>query len=517
MQLSTELSFIGNKAYDAVQHQYVPFATESDAMMASLVLTHQIALPILDIVFSIFKNPRFDVNQITFRDVDDVLEQAEENRLLRRRSAVTQKQFVATRRNSGYSGGNIPHFIIEEVADIFAAEREKVLHTYRDAHLSILMDSRRRGLDRDLKTMSLVHRSWTFTAQKSLGRIFFAKNPSAPVMRNALQTPVFGPWTREILFYYYRADDSLYPEQTFRLMERFLYRSENVRSLCIGADGDGIQHWVDTVVGRLQNFHRLEELRLRSTKKALTLLDPLIDVFAGLTHLRHLELGNYRVQKYVQGDASGGVRVPPSLRSMSLVMRTLTSLKQLASLFVFDDDAFLESLSIIPDSHYINVQLLQSERLNVILRRLQRLHLAGSENQARWIIPQCPALRELTLDLQLVTSRDLLEILPQSLEILQINFECTRQAPAVEQEWAFWDDAFYNFLSTRRCPNLLQLTVEPLWCLMGKLKLYAMDRDISGGARCKLTRAQSYCRSHGIDLQLGGFAFPPLNKKTNHL
>lgn len=71
-------------------------------------------------------------------------------------------------------------------------------------------------LDRDLSAMSLVCRSWSWPAQRALGRVFCLCYRGGKAVKNALRTPVFGAWTREIILLQDGDSDEGHDDREFR-------------------------------------------------------------------------------------------------------------------------------------------------------------------------------------------------------------------------------------------------------------------------------------------------------------
>lgn len=110
---------MGNLAFDRRSNRYIAFDTETDAMLASLVLAYRLAPPILELILAIVRRPSFRPSDITISKPGDILERIRES--------------VPTR--SSQSPANrmtIPRVVFEHVVEIFQAERAAKCHACRD-------------------------------------------------------------------------------------------------------------------------------------------------------------------------------------------------------------------------------------------------------------------------------------------------------------------------------------------------------------------------------------------------
>lgn len=142
-------------ARDAIDQMDIPFTTEADALVSSLVLKHRIPTATLDLVLSILRNPSFDLAQLTLQKATDILKTV----------AEVHNQETETRSTRGHIPDSFPQVILEQVLDVLAAERRDALRGLPRAKSGDEAADR----DKELRTMSLVCRAWTSPAQRALG------------------------------------------------------------------------------------------------------------------------------------------------------------------------------------------------------------------------------------------------------------------------------------------------------------------------------------------------------------
>lgn len=123
----------------------------------------------------------------------------------------------------------------------------------------------------DLATLSLVHPSWTWSAQKAMGRhpavAFFRKTSLRPVR---VSSPLFGWWTTELSLYIFRGKVHQYVGGSYlgnQLVNRttmvacLLRRTPNIRSLLVQFPlTAGLGKSVDTVLQDVCNLKHLRQL-----------------------------------------------------------------------------------------------------------------------------------------------------------------------------------------------------------------------------------------------------------------
>ena len=164
-------------AFDRNAQEYIPFRTETDAMLASLMLAYRLASPVLSVVLALVRHPNFNPSDITITKPEDVWAHVAEH------AASKQPQRVSCFPTV------FPSVVLHEVLGILHEERRTALHAYRDTdvpqfgplqlgkvlltefsvNITLIMS----GLqtDRVLRNVSLVCKDWRQPAQRTLGKI----------------------------------------------------------------------------------------------------------------------------------------------------------------------------------------------------------------------------------------------------------------------------------------------------------------------------------------------------------
>ena len=173
----TRLPFKGCLAFNRNAQEYIPFGTETDAMLASLMLAYRLASPVLAVVLALVRHPNFNPADITLSNPEDVWARVAEH------DAEKRSQKVACFPHA------FPRVILSEVVDILGEERGAELYVQRDTDgpqmgfieyekveaCSLSLWCFRSLIpcqtDRDLRSVSLVCKDWTQPAQRTLGKI----------------------------------------------------------------------------------------------------------------------------------------------------------------------------------------------------------------------------------------------------------------------------------------------------------------------------------------------------------
>lgn len=169
-------------------------------MLASLQTFHEVPYELLDLLMTMINHQVFDSKQVTLKNSAGVIQHIEEARLEERVAMVQRRSTVEASGDVITEQPRFPEFILLEVLDIFHAEREAALEKVcaldwgKSAYTSQYLDIQA-GAVRVFASISLVHRSWTFLAQKQLDRILYIDGVS---WQDDLRFPhpaLFGPWT----------------------------------------------------------------------------------------------------------------------------------------------------------------------------------------------------------------------------------------------------------------------------------------------------------------------------------
>lgn len=209
----------------------IPFPTPSDALFAAFVLKYtNMTMELFDDLFTLFNHPEFRSETLEMKRIEDILGHISEKRrsIARDRGAERNEAAVCRQPNDTNRNG-VPSLIIELVAENVESDRTPfhriLLQTYREC-----------DGDRLLRTMCLVHRSWTDAAQRYLRRRIFASGRAG--IYSLLQSPQLGPWVRDLSI---RTHISFPPLEDFqpgtsyfntpRLITEILHKCPNVTNL----------------------------------------------------------------------------------------------------------------------------------------------------------------------------------------------------------------------------------------------------------------------------------------------
>lgn len=113
--------FVGKSAFDKMAQENISFSTRSDAMIASLLLFHDIPFHAMNLFLDIIKHPDFDPSEVSFNNSADVIQAAEKTRIENRLVAVQKRSNFNEKGETTQT--KFPQFILDEVIDIFKEER----------------------------------------------------------------------------------------------------------------------------------------------------------------------------------------------------------------------------------------------------------------------------------------------------------------------------------------------------------------------------------------------------------
>lgn len=424
MSYAFDQPFIDSQAFVRKTKSYVTFPSQTDAMLASLQLFHNVPCRIMNLVFSVVTHPNFDSKQVTLLDSADVIDVVEKSRL-EERMAVVHKRSL---NSDGYAEqAGFPQFALDEVLDIIHAERMERLKTQFGETLDpreMFLYSMRIEEDTTLKAMSLVHRSWATPAQKALGRVLLIGRPieEMKVLRYPVRKSIFGPWTCAVAIQFYhpvmlKSDGSADFEYStdvhasdhqewFENLHGILVGFTNLKSLFIKSYTTLFTEWSNpTIREMIKRNKQLEEITLNAVHSVPFSLDPLIDIPGISKNLKTLNIQGAQFSDEAHEKAIQGPGFPClSNLTISRSYQTLEEDFMIFSLLSAQSSSCLKSLRIIdnkgrfqsskearnfPLSPYAN-----------ILKSLSVLYIHGSESTdewLEWIIPHCSSLESLTI------------------------------------------------------------------------------------------------------------------------
>lgn len=180
----------------------IPFVSQSDAHLAQLLLQHGLSRHHFNLILNTLRNPSFSIRDVTLRSASDIDEHVSEHRrnLAKKRSGGGLMKNGPSRQTDRKKTVSL---IFNLVLDFMLSEH---------AHFSYEADNppnesgvqanpyeaRHRSLCSDLKSMSLVHRTWTLPAQRALSRrvVLMTKRH----LRSFALSPACGTSVRELAY-----------------------------------------------------------------------------------------------------------------------------------------------------------------------------------------------------------------------------------------------------------------------------------------------------------------------------
>ncbi|KAL5492481.1 hypothetical protein ACEPAI_3928 [Sanghuangporus weigelae] len=448
----TRLPFKGSLAFDRNAQEYIPFRTETDAMLASLMLAYRLASPVLAVVLALVRHPSFNPADITLSRPEDVWARVAEH------SASKRPQRV-----SGFPAV-FPSVVLHEVLDILGEERRTALHVQRDTDGPQLGPFQLSKLDRDLRNMSLVCKDWRQPAQRTLGKILILQDARRTHIVNALTCPLFGPWTTESLIFrrslglddWSREELNKYAAEVWDLMAKLVERTPNVRYVSFCTD------WFELPFNRLAEnlaVRSLEELRLIQVGDITQLLGAVCKQIKRMPRLRHLFLqysgqGSAYTNFIPQSELDEG-SPGPSLEKVTLKIGSASALSLRYINWLTHprdgENAFrLKSLVLdLSNCYYSEHNCV--EALEPCFTSLSELCVTVSglsDGVLERIFRSCHILKDLTMVIQ-HSFDNKMSLMPDTVERACVIFSFE------QPNWALWNERMERTL-TQHCPPRLR-------------------------------------------------------------
>lgn len=451
--------FIDSRAFVKEAKTYVDFSSQTNAMLASLQLFHDVPCHIMDLVLSVVTHPDFDTKQITLSNSVDVIDVVEERRLKDRMAVVHRRSL----NSDGYlEQAGFSQFILDEVLDIIHADRLDTVKARFEETLdneAMYYNSMRIKEDNILKAMSLVHRSWTIPAQKALGRILHIGRPSdeMEVLLDPVRKSIFGPWTSVIaiqLFcpieriekslcvdcdkdkensavlcyscaerYDYEWDDSdrqdecAYVDgriterdrQWFENLHRIVVSFTHLKCFFLKSYTSSVIEWCDHMFKEVvrRNMHLEEIIMYVARGDEPYDLSPLIQNLQNSEHLRTLKLQGAWFNRVVLTKAMRG---PCFARLTSLTAKRFYEdmgyVLEIFRILSAQSNLRLKSLCILDDGErdyslkIDTASVLNPTQCATLFGHLRVLHIDSTESADQWfelIGPYCPSLESLSI------------------------------------------------------------------------------------------------------------------------
>ena len=234
-----------------MSHQ-VLFSSRSDELLASLLCIHDFT--VAELRRTLDRLRESGRAKATAKNIGEVY---------RTISTTLQTRAIARSHvGSVHVCHGMPSIVLEGVIQCILQERPPFEHS------ALTMDSTPVPVcDRTLANMSLVHRTWSDSAQRALFSCVYIRGLKG--LRSALASPCVGPWTQDVCFKWrrvWRADDDPKGEpveEVLPLLSALLRRLSNVRKLTIWTYFTETDSSVMTeLLETLKELLDIEELRL---------------------------------------------------------------------------------------------------------------------------------------------------------------------------------------------------------------------------------------------------------------
>ena len=162
----------------------VPFPTSSDALFAAFYFKYaEVKIRVFDDILSLLQHPAFDSKELTLRVTEDLYDHVSNQRMLDMETRQLRGMRIKKRNRS------MPALILDLLVEYLDSVRMPF-------HEMVSLGGGQCPSDQILRTMALVHRSWTDPAQRVLRRRVLVTGQKA--MRLLLQSPFLGPWVRDL-------------------------------------------------------------------------------------------------------------------------------------------------------------------------------------------------------------------------------------------------------------------------------------------------------------------------------
>lgn len=464
--------FIDARAYNKASSTYVTFSSQADAMLASLQLFHDLPCRTMDLFFSVITHPNFDARQLTLRNSVDVINVVEQSRL-RDRAAVVRNRAL---NSDGYvEQAGFPQFVLDEVLDIIHADRMVNIEARLEENLEDRQMCRARiniAEDNILKSLALVHRTWTLPAQKALGRVLHIGRPTREmdVLLSPIQKSIFGPWTSVVAVHLfcpinastdsdtswteYERDDNAREtyRQWFETMHRILVSFIHLKCIYVKSYASFLTEWANvTIRDMFRQNTRLEEVILYAHKAHVSIhpfnLDCLIENHWTTRNLRSLK---------IEGAVFSDDVLENRLEEVQFTHLRELTIRSYNNSWASDDLVLLPFLSANLNSGFELKLDGTADDADGYLRRcgasfhgVHALYVSSSNTKElmEMMIPHCSNLKNLTVAVNVYLSPDLLNVIPSTIQGLDIRIRDTIWDGPFCDETERWKSSLWKLLS----------------------------------------------------------------------
>lgn len=496
MTYALDEPFIDSQAFVKETESYVTFPSQSDAMLASLQLFHNVPCRIMNLVFNIVTHPDFDSKHVTMRSSLDVINLVEERRLANRMAVVHAR---SASRDGRVMRAGFPHFILYEVLDIIHAQRMDSIRAQFEENPGpeeMYHNSMRIEEDNVLKAISLVHRTWTFPVQKALGRILHIGKPAHEmnILLDPVRKSIFGSWTSVVAMQFfcpiikeydrewqldeYEYSDNVHDEsrQWFENLHRIVVGLTNVKCLFIKSFASVFTEWSNFTIQEMTRNTpvHLEELTLYAAMgdSAFDLV-PLVKETTLLKNLKSLSIQGAWISQ--AGEEEEGAMIQGTtfdcLTNLTIKLFFSSSEKDFTLLSILSAkfNPCLKALRIIDGSKgYQSLEGALTPRCAAVFKHLRSLHIQSkvvANLWLKWISPYCTSLEDFTLEICTSSPQETLFLIPANISTLNFRLITTtaamlRRIIAIEVErFMAWLKCLPKTISSRQFLELKSVTI----------------------------------------------------------
>ncbi|EJD05175.1 uncharacterized protein FOMMEDRAFT_166810 [Fomitiporia mediterranea MF3/22] len=395
------------------------FKTYSDAKLAGLFLENYFPITLFKKVFDVIVDPEFDSDDVTFEDIWDMFEYVSARRRkdgMKREgnvnAAVAPLEYDVNDEESKQAAivpGRIPRDILDLVVDQLVDDRLPLGIAAMDPQTTNALISN----SPDLRNMSLVHRSWTSSAQRGLRR-----RAIIPIQHitDFLLSPLCGPWITEMIIYWsFNNGDVGATKGDIWALESLLERTPNVRSLVFNTslvwNDNGLPppSWridmcLEIITDLLPNLENLWLKHLRPLTTTTTNpneqrfdtcgeLRSLYHYLPKLSSLKYLSIRWWSSDDYSDLQLNWDEHPPPSLKTIDLYLSGSGDIHKddLTWLLKPRNSFSLDSLSLYLERNSLDVPSFSTSSSSS-LQAAMRDCLPGLKRNLKLVIHQSPIL-----------------------------------------------------------------------------------------------------------------------------
>lgn len=250
------IRYNSNNAFSIPREILVPYKTESDAMLASLVTAHSVSLEAMDLFLTVLRSPNFHPDQISLKSINQITKPV----IACRQQEILEKSYNVDA-NAARQG-----LLLRLVLDDLMNSREYAIRLFQETRFAF--SHRKKDVvcvQQVLLSLARVHTSWTEPSLRALGRSLIFLDPTVSQILSPLSSPAFGDWTKDVTFVFTARYDE---ESVWVAVDRLFSALPSIRTICLVVSlglSDNLESMTRTVnhlSSTLHNLNSLEELSL---------------------------------------------------------------------------------------------------------------------------------------------------------------------------------------------------------------------------------------------------------------